>query len=661
MARRFHIVGPFITIVTAVLGQVLAGPEIIKGPYVQNVQPDRVTIMWETDQAAPGVVFYGPTEALGLAAESAKPARMHEVTLAGLRPRTEYRYRVQSGSVRSGVSAFTTAFDGEGAFTFAAYGDTRDNPGGHAAVIRLMAGWRPAFVIHTGDLVGNGSDYDEWGEQFFDPAAVLMRTTCFWPVLGNHEEDADHYYRFFALPGPERWYTFTWGSARFIALDSNRSLSGSSEQIRWLRSVLEQNTARWTFVVLHEPLYSSGTHGGSHAFREALLTLMEKHRVDLVFAGHNHIYERTYPIAQGRRDDESGIVYVTTAGGGAPLYAFRPDRWTAVAASELHACRVHIDGPNLTLEAQNLAGTTIDLFERTKDAGRLARLEEGLRRAEPGAIAEVGRLGLGRLAPHLVRLLTGGDLAARRAAAEAFARLNLPVGAEALATVARDADTLVRQFAIRGLAQTGDAQHLPRLIAALEDPTEAVALEAVRGLAWMADQEGRAPLVRLLNRTEASAALRSACALALGQITRGRPLVRGKYVREFEDVLLILVDDADLGVAREAARGLARHDTPEARLALMAGLGRPYLAARSKAHDEFDEEVLQALRKIADRSCGDALLDYLRDPRRRVSNRERAARILDQLTGLTQGFDAAWTDAQLDAALERWREALKGR
>jgi predicted phosphodiesterase len=369
----------------AVLAYDQRASSIVQGPYLLNVGPNSATIMWETEEAVVGVVEYGPTAGLGARAAEEQPAKRHRIDLSGLDPQTRYSYRIAGRRGMRRPAAFTTAFVGDGVFTFAVYGDTRSHPEVHEEVVRRIATWQPTFVLHTGDLVYNGDEYALWREEFFEPAEHLLKSACLWPVHGNHD-GRTHFYDLFPVRAPDMddrthvagptgrprpdWYAFRWGNAKFVALDPEQGCGPGSEQGDWLVQELARGGTTWTFVFLHDPPYSSGAHGSNLYVRQTLVPLLEQHGVDLVFCGHDHLYERTYPLRGGERDDARGIVYVTTAGGGAPLYGFQPQPWSAVVVAEHHACLVRVNGLHVRVEAQTPDGTVLDAFDLRKPSAR---------------------------------------------------------------------------------------------------------------------------------------------------------------------------------------------------------------------------------------------------------------------------------------------------
>ncbi len=311
-------------------------------PYLQWPTPDGMTIMWETDRPADGVVEWGRTNPPTERVAQADPRRIHEVRLDGLAPQTRYFYRVRSteaggDTLVSDVRTFQTAVRPETPFAFVVLGDSRSNPKTYRRITDLAWHQRPNFVIHVGDIVAVGTNKRQWIFQCFQPSEGLLAHVPMMPALGNHEQDAHWYYDYFALPKPEYYYDYTWGNAQFFVVDSDRKLTADSEQVRWLEKRMAASKATWKFVYFHHPAFSSdaddyGDTGtgdstwGDLKVRNAIVPLCEKYNVDIVFAGHIHVYERSWPLRGGRVDPDGGVIYVTTGGAAAGLERFAPAR-----------------------------------------------------------------------------------------------------------------------------------------------------------------------------------------------------------------------------------------------------------------------------------------------------------------------------------------------
>ena len=123
---------------------------LVKGPYLQNLTTDGVTVMWETDEPASGRVEYGAKGNLDRRAEAKPDRRIQEVRLTGLEPERAYAYRVVVGQTQAGPFEFRTAVKRNTPYRFAVYGDNRSHPDVYAAVVALLfpaaAGHRPALV-----------------------------------------------------------------------------------------------------------------------------------------------------------------------------------------------------------------------------------------------------------------------------------------------------------------------------------------------------------------------------------------------------------------------------------------------------------------------------------------------------------------------------------
>ncbi len=354
---------------------------MVVSPYLQWATEHSMTVRWETSRSGRGRVDFGPTAELGGYAESADDGRMQEVVLTGLEAETNYFYRVRSladdgESVESEVLTFQTAVKKDGAFAFVVIGDTQNNPRVTSTISQLAWGHRPSFIVHCGDLVGTGTVKREWVHEFFAGAKEILKRYPIYPTLGNHERDAKLYYDYFSLPSPEYYYDFRFGNAHFFVLDTNRPVDPSVEQHLWLREKAAASDATWKIVVHHQPAYTSDsddygdtwkqgrTGQGDPRIQQHLVPVYEELGIDVVFNGHIHLYERTWPIRGGKVDREHGVTYITTGGAGGGLEEFAPQRtWFSAAKYRgHHFCLVGVHAGTFELKVFDEEGRLFDLL-----------------------------------------------------------------------------------------------------------------------------------------------------------------------------------------------------------------------------------------------------------------------------------------------------------
>jgi predicted phosphodiesterase len=360
-----------------------APPHFVVAPYLQLPTRDGITVMWETSVPGPGVVEYGTSTPPTQKAARQEIARIHEVRLTGLLPNTKYYYRVATPlpdgrALTSELRTFHTAVDADSAFSFVLFGDTQKNPEMTGKIARLAWARRPHFALHLGDVVDNGPDKAEWEDELFRPCVELFGRVPVFPTIGNHEKDHAWYYRYFSLPQPEYYYRYRYGNADFFVLDSNKPLGPGSEQYAWLERELERSDARWRFAYHHHPAYSSDDNDYGKTWTDSssygdlnvrpLVQLYEKYKVDIVFNGHIHVYERSWPLRAGKVDRERGVIHITSGGGGGRLENFAPTpTWfKAQVRVDYHFCLVNIHQGKLEFRAFDQHGRMFDSFTLDK-------------------------------------------------------------------------------------------------------------------------------------------------------------------------------------------------------------------------------------------------------------------------------------------------------
>jgi predicted phosphodiesterase len=163
------------------------------------------------------------------------------------------------------------------------------------------------FVTMLGDNIYGGSKPVDFDRKFAVPYKPLIDAGVkFYAALGNHDNTNERFYTSFNMNG-ESYYTYKKGKVRFFVLNSNYM---DPKQSAWLETQLrDAGNGDWKICYFHHPLYSSAKyHGPSLDLRQSLEPLFIKYGVDVVFAGHDHVYERVHP--------QHGIYYFTEGASG---------------------------------------------------------------------------------------------------------------------------------------------------------------------------------------------------------------------------------------------------------------------------------------------------------------------------------------------------------
>jgi len=385
------------------------------GAYIQKVSQTEATVAMVTADAmrlrveiapatftaqapadaVPGEVV-AATATAGRAEEDSSPGNRHAQTFRGLLPDTAYSYRVldaDGGRVIAASSFHTAPPPGARAITFAAFGDSGavahdvgDSVGGPIGsvaeklanrfapsrsedVAARIAERAPDLCLHTGDIVYPNGARERYAQAFFRPFAPVLASTPFFPSVGNHDVRTDGGAPFdevFVTPanneeGSERYYSFDYGDVHFVALDSEtgRLAEPGSPQLRWLEEDLAATERAWKVCYFHTPPMNDGEHGDTEELKRVLVPVLEALGVDVVINGHDHNYQRFYPVR--------GITYVITGGGGKDTYPVNPSSRMAYGEAVFHFVLGTATARELTLEAVDLDGRVFDAVALVKD------------------------------------------------------------------------------------------------------------------------------------------------------------------------------------------------------------------------------------------------------------------------------------------------------
>lgn len=320
-----------------------------------------------------------------------KHVRFHEVNFTGIKPSTQYVYRVGDGTHWSEWFHFTTASDKRDPVSILYFGDAQND-------IRSM--WSRAIrgayskmpkanlIIHAGDLVNHSYTDSEWGE-WFESGGWVNGMVANLPSPGNHEYVSDepnkrklsgHWRPQFSLPenGPEDLietaYYMDYQGIRFISFDTEAGLQDSvvmNKQIVWLEKVLKDNTNRWTVVTHHHPVlstYLSKNERKIPGWRTKLEFLYKKYNVDIALQGHEHTYARgtTKSVGQSRKKTD-GPVYVVSVSGPKMSRLGLQDWMDRAAVNTQLYQTITISEGKLSYQAFTVNGDLYDAFDLNKD------------------------------------------------------------------------------------------------------------------------------------------------------------------------------------------------------------------------------------------------------------------------------------------------------
>ncbi|MGH9395840.1 MAG: metallophosphoesterase family protein [Terriglobia bacterium] len=166
------------------------------------------------------------------------------------------------------------------------------------------------FVIMCGDNINGGHGPRAFQQKFEQPYKGLLDAGVkFYASLGNHDNPNERFYKLFNMEG-KRYYSFKKGNVAFFALDSNYM---DPVEVAWLKKQLQSSNSAWKICFFHHPLYSDGrTHGPDMDLRAILQPIFVQYGVNVVFSGHDHVYERIKP--------QKGIYYFVEGNSGELRY-----------------------------------------------------------------------------------------------------------------------------------------------------------------------------------------------------------------------------------------------------------------------------------------------------------------------------------------------------
>ena len=208
------------------------------------------------------------------------------------------------------------------------------------------------FVITVGDNIYGSQRPADLVKKFELPYKSLLDAGVkFYASLGNHDEQNNRFYKPWNMDG-QKYLSYAKGNVRFFVLDSNYM---DGKQLQWLDRAMRESKEDWKVAYFHHPLYSSARrHGSEVDLRVLLEPMFIRYGINVVFAGHDHIYERLRP--------QKGVQYfVAGSSGQLRIGDLRETALTAAGYDDDQVFMiVEVDGDRMWFQAITRMGRVVD-------------------------------------------------------------------------------------------------------------------------------------------------------------------------------------------------------------------------------------------------------------------------------------------------------------
>ncbi|XP_038689199.1 probable inactive purple acid phosphatase 27 [Tripterygium wilfordii] len=352
------------------------------------------------------------------------PGFIHSAVMTGLKPSTNFTYRYGSDAVgwSEKIQLKTPPAAGSDELKFLAFGDMGKAPldnasiehyiqPGSVSVVKAMTdevnSGNVDSIFHIGDISYATGFLVEW-DFFLHLITPLASRLSYMTAIGNHERDyvdsgtvyitpdsggecGVPYETYFQMPSAEKdkpWYSIEQGGVHFTVISTEHDWTPNSEQYAWMKKDLgsvDRSRTPWLIFMGHRPMYSSSGLSVDTRFKSAVEPLLLQNKVDLVFVGHVHNYERTCSVYNSQclampKKDENGVDTYDHSNYKAPVQAvigmagFSLDKfsdttnsWSLVRISKFGYLRGHATKEELKFEFVNSDTREVeDSFRITK-------------------------------------------------------------------------------------------------------------------------------------------------------------------------------------------------------------------------------------------------------------------------------------------------------
>jgi len=310
--------------------------EFVGGPYLCNPRMDGMTVGWVADAADVGQVQYGETESYGKTAEitlcdhiAQKPGARSErfacrARLRGLTPGVTYHYKVAGNGIEGERTGTFRISKRDEPLLMVFQSDASPVTDQDIAFVEEKVGRAVDLLVDAGDTIQHGQD-------FFDFKPSLYRRIPLVLAQGNHEPDwkqeniGFHYLDYEGGTADRREHSVDYGPARWIVGPYVQySDDFTQDQLTWIENRLKETDRSWKFYVCHHVFFSDGYHNAlrwgtgtreGERRRASLWPVLMKHDVRVVVHGHDHVYQRTFPIDKDGNITSEGTVNLDVATG----------------------------------------------------------------------------------------------------------------------------------------------------------------------------------------------------------------------------------------------------------------------------------------------------------------------------------------------------------
>lgn len=283
---------------------------------------------------------------------------IHTARAVGLTPGTRYFYTVGDGANRSDEFWFDTEPESLTNYRFLIIADQQNDdpfPAPEYRPVRKMLDRALErfpdcrFLVSLGDNVSNGQNEIQWNGLFYGMKGICEHLP-FMMITGNHDnrgyrvyeenhcegkfylEHADFFDTMFgdAYPdnGPEGYkgenYAFDYGDVHYTVMGIN----DFGPIGRWARDDMLASDKRWKLGLFHYPVFSIMPEGVSALFMDGLAECVDEAKPDVMFAGHEHSFARSYPIRDYQLYDRpsEGTVHYILGNSGENAYSSNADK-----------------------------------------------------------------------------------------------------------------------------------------------------------------------------------------------------------------------------------------------------------------------------------------------------------------------------------------------